>query len=117
VAERVRAICDGVARAFDCRVEADIRDVFTVLENDPEGARAIREAAAEVVGEAGLVPDPRPVTGSEDFADMLRAVPGAYAWVGHGGDVPLHNPGFVLDDAVLPVGASILARLVERRLA
>jgi len=30
--------------------------------------------------------------------------------------VPLHNPGFVLDTDVLPVGASILARVVEKRL-
>ena len=55
--------------------------------------------------------------GSEDFADMLRVVPGAYAWVGHAGNVPVHNPGFVLDDGILPVGASLLARLVETRLA
>jgi metal-dependent amidase/aminoacylase/carboxypeptidase family protein len=48
---------------------------------------------------------------------MLHAVPGCYAWVGHRGDVPLHNPGFVLDDGILPVGASLLARIVERRLA
>jgi hypothetical protein len=30
--------------------------------------------------------------------------------------VPLHNPGFILDDGILPVGASIFARLIERRL-
>jgi hippurate hydrolase len=55
------------------------------------------------------------VMGSEDFADMLRVAPGAYCTVGHHGDVPLHNPGFVLDDGVLPVGASVLARMVETR--
>jgi len=31
--------------------------------------------------------------------------------------VPLHNPGFVLGTEVLPVGASIMARVVERRLS
>jgi hippurate hydrolase len=30
--------------------------------------------------------------------------------------VPLHNPGFVLDDKILPVGASMFARLIETRL-
>jgi metal-dependent amidase/aminoacylase/carboxypeptidase family protein len=54
--------------------------------------------------------------GSEDFADMLRAVPGAYCWLGHSGDVPLHNPGFIFDDAILTTGASLFARLVETRL-
>jgi hippurate hydrolase len=57
-----------------------------------------------------------PATGSEDFADMLKVVPGAYCRVGHTGNVPLHNPGFVLGTELLPVGASIMARVVERRL-
>ncbi len=34
------------------------------------------------------------------MADMLRIVPGACSTVGHGGAVPLHNPGFVPDEAV-----------------
>ena len=52
----------------------------------------------------------------------LAQVPGAQldsrdVWVGHAGNVPVHNPGFVLDDGILPIGASLLARLVETRLA
>lgn len=47
---------------------------------------------------------------------MLKVVPGAYCRVGHAGSIPLHNPAFVLDDAILPVGASIYARIVETRL-
>lgn len=31
-------------------------------------------------------------------------------------DVDLRNPAFVLDDVILPVGASIYARIVETRL-
>ncbi|MBV9114248.1 MAG: amidohydrolase, partial [Hyphomicrobiales bacterium] len=50
------------------------------------------------------------------FADMLRAVPGAYFWLGHEGSVPVHNPGFILDDAILPLGASLFARIIETRL-
>ena len=53
--------------------------------------------------------------GSEDMADLLRAVPGAFFTLGHAGNVPLHNPGFVFDDAILPVGASLFARLVQTR--
>ena len=55
--------------------------------------------------------------GSEDFADMLQRVPGAYMLGRPCGHVPVHNPGFILDDGILPVGASILARIVEKRLA
>jgi hypothetical protein len=31
--------------------------------------------------------------------------------------VPVHNPAFTLDDKILPVGASIFARIIETRLA
>ncbi len=48
---------------------------------------------------------------------MLRAAPGTYFTLGHGGDVPLHNPGFLFDDAVLPLGATLLARIAQARLA
>jgi hippurate hydrolase len=47
---------------------------------------------------------------------MLRVVPGAYCRVGHTGTTGLHNPAFVLGEELLPIGASIMARLVEKRL-
>jgi hippurate hydrolase len=28
----------------------------------------------------------------------------------------LHNPGFVFDDKILPIGASMFARIIETRL-
>ena len=53
---------------------------------------------------------------SLDFADMLKIVPGAYCIVGHAGTVALHNPAFKLDPEILPIGASVMARMVEKRL-
>ncbi|MEF2073757.1 M20 aminoacylase family protein [Consotaella aegiceratis] len=117
VEQRLREICAGAAQMYGCEIGVDTRNVFSVLHNDPERTEALRRAAAEIVGEGGIVPALEPIMGSEDFADMLRVVPGAYCWVGHGGSVPVHNPGFILDDGVLPVGASLLARIAERRLA
>jgi amidohydrolase len=116
IRDRVRTIAAGTAIAFDVEITVDIRDIFTVLENSEEHATALAEVAREVVGEDKVLTAPRPTMGSEDFADMLRAVPGAYCWLGHSGDVPLHNPGFVFDDTILSTGASLLARLVETRL-
>ena len=57
----------------------------------------------------------------EDDEASLSVTPAEGLWncfgCEAGGDVPEHNPGFVLDDAILPVGASIYARIAERRLA
>ena len=116
VRERMRKIAAGLAQSFDVTIDVDIRDIFSVLDNHPAETGYFTETAAEIVGADNVLTTPRPVMGSEDFADMLQRVPGAYCWVGHGGTVPLHNPGFVLDDSILPVGASLLARIVERRL-
>jgi len=113
---RIRTLAEGMATGFECAISVDIREIFSVLDNDAEATEALRKAAADVVGEAGIIGEPHPVMGSEDFADMMRAVRGAYCWIGHGSDVPLHNPGFVINDAMLPIGASVLARLVETRL-
>lgn len=116
VRARLRTIAAGIAESFEVRIEVDIRDIFSVLENHPAETAALADAAREIVGDANVLTDPRPTMGSEDFADMLHAVPGAYCWVGHAGTVALHNPSFILDDGILPVGASLLARVVERRL-
>jgi hippurate hydrolase len=53
--------------------------------------------------------------GSEDFADMLHTVPGAYCWLGMASGPSLHNPNYRFDDEVIPLGASLLARIVERQ--
>ena len=116
IRERMRAICAGMATAFDVEIDVDLRDTFSVLINQEEQANAVAEVARTIVGEDNVFTRSRPKMGSEDFADMLHAVPGAYFWLGHDGSVPVHNPGFVLDDKILPVGASMFSRIIETRL-
>lgn len=111
---RMRQICKGMAAAQDMRIDIDVRRVFDVLINDPERAEDAMRAARDVVGDKAAA-DADITMGSEDMADLLRVVPGAFFTLGHDGDVPLHNPGFLFDDTILPVGASIFARIVETR--
>ncbi|TQI73932.1 hippurate hydrolase [Bosea sp. AK1] len=117
VRDRMREIAAGTAASFGVTIDVDIRNIFNVLVNHEAQTDAVVAVAAEIVGNEGVLTDGKPLMGSEDFADMLRVVPGAYAWVGHAGTVPVHNPSYVLDDGILPVGASLLARLVETRAA
>jgi hippurate hydrolase len=112
----MQAICKGVATAYDAEVNLDIRHAFTVLENDHDLSSAYLDAAADIVGADHVSDKIQPATGSEDFADMLKSIPGAYCRVGHVGTVGLHNPSFTLGLEVLPVGASIMARVAEKRL-
>jgi hippurate hydrolase len=116
IRERMRAICAGMAAAFNCEIDVDIRDTFSVLVNEEEQSRVVEEVARTVVEPSKVLTRATPKMGSEDFADMLQTIPGAYFWVGHDGSVPVHNPGYVLDDKILPIGASMFARIIETRL-
>jgi hippurate hydrolase len=116
IRERMRAICVGVAAAFQVEIVADIRDTFGVLVNQEEQSKVVEDVARTVVDPARVFTRAAPKMGSEDFADMLQTIPGAYFWVGHDGSVPVHNPGYVLDDKILPIGASMFARIIETRM-
>lgn len=116
-ASRLREICAGVAAGYGVTVDVDIRNVFDVLRNDDELSDAYIAAARDVLGEENVSDDCPAFMGSEDFADMLARVPGAYINVQHGGKAALHNPAFTLEPEVLPIGASIYARIVETRLS
>ncbi|MBR0873056.1 amidohydrolase [Bradyrhizobium tropiciagri] len=116
IRKRMREIAAGFATAYDAEISVEIRDGFSVLVNQEEQSRVVEEVARTVVDPAKVITRSTPKMGSEDFADMMQAVPGAYFWVGHDGSVPVHNPGYVLDDKILPIGASMFARIIEKRL-
>jgi hippurate hydrolase len=116
VRDRMRTIAAGIAAAFQVEINVEIRDIFSVLSNHEEQSGFVVDVARDVVGSDNVITQATPKMGSEDFADMLLAVPGAYFWLGHEGSVPLHNPGFILDDGILPVGASLFSRIIETRM-
>ncbi|KIU43462.1 MULTISPECIES: M20 aminoacylase family protein [Bradyrhizobium] len=116
IRKRMREICTGFAAAYGAEISVEIRDGFSVLVNQEEQSRVVEEVARTVVDPAKVITRSTPKMGSEDFADMMQAVPGAYFWVGHDGSVPVHNPGYVLDDKILPIGASMFARIIEKRM-
>lgn len=116
VDERMRALCAGLALGHDITIDVDIRNVFDVLVNDADLSDAYIATAADVLGVENVDAEGPQFMGSEDFADMSATIPGAYINVMHGGQAALHNPAFTLDPQVLPIGASIYARLVEHRL-
>ena len=75
------------------------------------------DVATELFGADKVVTDAEPKMGSEDFADMAMAAPGSYVWLGMGPGPSVHNPGYTFNDEILPIGASLLARIAEKRLA
>ena len=117
VAERIHAIVAGVARGLGVRAEVKIVPRFQALRNTPGLVEPVVEAAREVVGHDLVSVDAEPKLGSEDFADFLDLVPGVYLWLGQGSSATLHNPRYVFNDELIPIGASLLARIAEARTA
>jgi amidohydrolase len=113
----LRELVEGTAKAAGCRAAIEYVRYYPATINDAECARHVLETGRALFGRA-LVPD-APAATSEDFAFMLRKVPGAYVWLGQGSGahgVSLHHPGYDFNDEVLATGAALLAALAERRL-
>lgn len=112
--QRLEEIVAGQAASYGVQAELRCEEGYAPTVNDAEKAGFAADVAREVAGEAGIVADMDRQMGSEDFAAMLEARPGAYLFLGQGPGAGLHHPEFDFNDRVAPLGASFFARLVER---
>jgi len=109
----LKRVAEGVAAGFGATATLDWRLIFAPTVNDPVQTEAIAEAAGEL---GPVARDKPPGMGSEDFSFMMERVPGAYIHVGNGpGEMP-HHPRYQFNDAAIPFGAALYARVVEKGL-
>ncbi len=116
IEERLRRVAEGVAAGFGAVATVDFRRIFAPLDNHPVHAAEYADAAVDLVGEAAVNRRKGPTMGSEDFAYMMQRVPGAYILVGNGEGAAPHHPRYDFNDAAIPFGAGLYARIVEQRL-
>lgn len=81
--------------------------------NDGEARMTAVRAASEVLG-IDNVKEAEISMASEDFSLFLQAAPGSMLFLGIrnetvGSTRDLHNPGFIMDESVLPIGAALHA--------
>ena len=115
----MRRVCDGVTAAHGCKVALRYERNYPPLVNSEREAQLAREVLESLVGAENVQWDCAPTMAGEDFAFMLQARPGCFVFIGNGpgqGGCMLHNPRYDFNDAILPLGASYWARLVERYL-
>jgi len=115
-----RRIVAGVAQGFGARAEIELEWKFAPTINDPQQAEFAASVCAGLVGAERVQRDPPLIMASEDFSFMLEQVPGCYLNIGNDSgetSCEVHNPGYDFNDAALPFGAALFARLVETRLA
>jgi hippurate hydrolase len=124
----LRRLAEGIAQAHGCRAEITFRRASPPVVNHPAEAAFAAGVMRDVVG-ADRVDDQFPaVMAAEDFAHMLRAKPGCYAFIGNGdgghrlpdhgpGPCIIHNTSFDFNDEIIPIGASYFVRLAQKWLA
>jgi hippurate hydrolase len=117
IEEGMQRVAAGIASGLGASAEVDFRLIFAPLPNDLDATKDLADAAAELVGESNVDRRKPPAPASEDFSFMLEQVPGAYINIGNGeASAPVHNERYDFNDAALPFGAALYARIVERRL-
>ncbi|WP_175693846.1 M20 aminoacylase family protein [Burkholderia ambifaria] len=121
LARRIEALVKGQAESFGVAAEVDYDYGYPVLVNHPEPTAFAADIARQMLGAERVETEAAPLMGSEDFAFMLEARPGCYAFIGNGigskGGCMVHNPGYDFNDDILAVGASYWVRVAEAWLA
>lgn len=115
--DRITALVNATAEGYGAIAEIRYVEGYPVLDNDPQAIELAGEVAAELVGEDRVERSFPRMMGSEDFAYMLQACPGALIRIGNGpadGGRGLHNPRYDFHDGNLTVGAAFWSRLAER---
>ena len=113
VEERFKAVVAAVAATYGATAQVDYRRGYPVTFNHPEQTAFMAKVAAEIGGEQAVDTTVAPLMGAEDFSYMLEERPGAYIFLGNGDTAGVHHPKYDFNDAAIPYGVSLFARLVE----
>jgi hippurate hydrolase len=113
----IRRMAEAAGMLHNAKVAVEIVEGSPPVVNTAREAAICRRAAESVVGARDVVAQEHPSMGSDDFALYLGEVPGCYVRFGACKEgwayVPLHSPGFTVDEDVLAVGASFFAEVVR----
>ncbi|MGE4326631.1 MAG: M20 aminoacylase family protein [Pseudodonghicola sp.] len=112
--ERLTKLTAATAEAYGCVAEIDYLRDYPVTVNDADSVAIAGDVAALVTPQVDR--DTPPIMAGEDFSFMLEERPGAYVFLGVGDGPGLHHPKYDFNDAVIPVGCSWFAELVEQRM-
>ncbi|VTU17282.1 putative hydrolase YxeP [Variovorax sp. PBL-H6] len=120
---RMRKIAEHVSAAHEAGCDFHFHRNYPPTINTAAEADFARRVMAGIVGEENVLAQ-EPAMTAEDFAFMLQARPGAYAFIGNGdgghrdlhhggGPCMLHNASYDFNDELIPLGATCWVRLAE----
>ncbi|KAG0164461.1 hypothetical protein DFQ28_006122 [Apophysomyces sp. BC1034] len=121
---RMHDAIQASASAHGCEAQLEFERNYPPTVNSTDEARFAADVMRSVVGDDNVDDDVEPTMGSEDFAFMLQAKPGCYAFIGNGtgdhrtaghglGPCDLHNASYDFNDELLSVGSTYWVKLVH----
>jgi hippurate hydrolase len=124
---RMKEMAEHTCAAFGAECEFEFVRNYPPTINHPAETEFVRGVMTDVVG-ADNVQEFEPTMGAEDFSYFLLEKPGCYFLIGNGdgshrigghgmGPCMLHNPSYDFNDDLIPLGATLWARLAEKWLA
>ncbi len=119
IKREIARICAGVAAAHDMKVEVKPSSTtpYPTTVNHPKETDIAVAAMRAVAGAENVHDGIKPVMGAEDFAFMLKRVPGAYIFIGNGPSAPVHHPAYDFNDDAIPYGVAYWSEVARRALA
>ena len=122
--DNVRLVAAGISGAHGLTCEIELIEGCPVTVCDARAVELGRQVATGLFGAESFLALDNPVMGAEDFSYVLEKVPGAMFFLGasHEGEdwtkcCGIHSTRMVIDEAVMPRGAAMLAGLAEAFLA
>lgn len=113
---RIHDIANGVASTFNATADVRYERRYPATVNHADQTDIAVNIATKIVGAKNVHAEVEPSMGSEDFAFMLQAIPGAYIWLGAGKGPNLHHPQFNFNDEILTTGVAYFVELVRAEL-
>jgi amidohydrolase len=125
IESRMKAIVEQLPPAFGVAGTLDFVRNYPPTINDAQQTEFAVSVMRDIVGNDNVVYPIEPTMGAEDFAFMLLERPGCYIFIGNGdgghrdpghgmGPCMLHNPSYDFNDELIPIGATLWTRMVER---
>jgi metal-dependent amidase/aminoacylase/carboxypeptidase family protein len=127
IEERMRSVAEHTCAAFGAECDFTFSRNYPPTINHPAETEFVRNVMIDLVG-ADNVLEFEPTMGAEDFSYYLQAIPGAYFLIGNGdgthregghglGPCMLHNPSYDFNDELIPLGATLWVKLIQRWLS
>lgn len=114
---RVREVAQAQASSLGCTAHVGYERSYPCLVNSGQEHDFARSVAVGLRGSEGIRDLARPFMLSEDFAYMLRELPGCYFFMGNGPTPSLHDCRYDFNDEAILPGVRYWAALAERYLA